>query len=183
MAEGQVVKVRRANLEDVPRIAEINRLTWQRAYAGIVPAGYLDQLDPTVLQERWTERVTQETPGVHALVAELDGVLAGYIAVGPYRTQEDAEPGEDTAGWGEVFALYTDPDLQGRGAGTAIHDAALELLRAQRCHRAALWVLTANHAGRQWYAARGWRPDGATSEWSDASEPLEEVRLVRQLDT
>jgi GNAT superfamily N-acetyltransferase len=167
-------------MEDVARLAEVNVETWQRAYAGIVPAAYLDAFDLEAMRERWRANV-EGHPGVTCLVAAVEGVVSSYAIVGAYRTQEDADPDEDTTGWAEIYAIYTHPDLQGRGAGVAVHDAAMEVLRDQGYTRAALWVLAANDASRRWYAARGWQPDGVTSQWSSSGESLDEVRLVRDL--
>ncbi len=73
------------------------------------------------------------------------------------------------------------PTSRVEGAGGALLDAALAELRERGCTTAALWVLAANDASQRWYAARGWHPDGATSRWDGAGEPLDEVRLVRDL--
>ncbi|MGA9344621.1 MAG: GNAT family N-acetyltransferase [Nocardioidaceae bacterium] len=175
------VLVRRAGPDDVPRLARINVDTWRAAYAGIVPAAYLDGLDVHDFENRWRGRLTIDHPGISSWVAEVDGHVAGYASVGPYRPQQDADPTEDMTGWGEVYALYTEVERQGRGAGGAVQDAALAWLRDQGARHAALWVLRDNESSRRWYAAHGWRADGTTSYWDDAGTPLEEVRLVRSL--
>lgn len=166
---------------DVARLAEVNVVTWQRAYAGIVPAAYLDGLDREAFVKRWRTNVEQGYPGVSFWVADVDGVLSSYAIIGAYRPQEDADPSDDTTGWGEIYAIYTHPDLQGRGGGVAVLEAAMQELREQGYIRVALWALAANEASRRWYSARGWRPDGATSQWDGSGEPLEEVRLVLDL--
>jgi GNAT superfamily N-acetyltransferase len=176
-----VVVVRAPAPVDVARIARINVETWRAAYDGIVPSAYLDGLDIAKFEERWLDRVSTEQPGISILVAEVDDALSSYVVVGPYRTQEDADPDEDMSGWAEFYAIYTDPVLQGRGAGRAVHDAAIALLRDEGYERVALWVLTENTASRRWYAARGWRADGATSTWDGAGTPLEEIRMTLDL--
>ncbi len=110
--------VRRADAADAQRLAEINVLSWQHAYAGIVPDAYLEALDAQTLRDRWLARI--EDPGDRVtLCAELDGQVAAYAVVGDYRVQQDAAS-EDVTGWGELYAIYTDPDLQRRGAGQAV---------------------------------------------------------------
>ena len=183
MTDSSQVHVRRPEAADVERLAEINVVTWQRAYAGIVPAAYLDGLDFEAMRARWVRNLSDELPDISFRVADVDGTPASYLIVGPYRPQEDADPAEDTGDWGEIFALYTHPDLQGRGAGGLIHTAGLQLLRDQGFRRAALWVLAANERSQRWYAARGWRPDGVTSQWDGSGEPLDELRLVRDLSS
>ena len=101
---------------------------------------------------------------------------------GPYRTQQDAKP-EDTTDWGELFAIYTHPDHQGRGAGRALLDVVISELATRGHSTAALWVLRDNSRARDWYAAHGWHEDGATSTWLGAGVPLQEVRLSRRIPT
>ena len=175
------IGVRRPTLDDAARLGAINSATWRHAYADIVPADYLERLTPDLLGRRWQSNLTEPRSGVTYLVAEVAGVLSSYAIIGDYRTQEDAVGDEDTRGWGEIYAIYTHPDQQDRGAGGTLLDAALAELRDGGCTTAALWVLAANVASQRWYAARGWHPDGATSRWDGAGEPLDEVRLVRDL--
>lgn len=171
------VVVRRPNLADVDRLAAINLETWRDAYVGIVPAPHLDGLELSVFQERWRRNIAEGRPGASFLVADVAGTLAGYSIVGPYRPQDGADPAEQTQTWGELYAIYTHPTLQGRGAGTALHDGALDLLRNDGFGEAALWVLEANQRTRAWYADRGWRADGATVDWGSEGVALPEIRL------
>jgi ribosomal protein S18 acetylase RimI-like enzyme len=172
--------VRRPTAADVSRLAEVNTLAWQRAYRGIVPDVYLDSLTRAAAEVRWTHRVESPPSNGACLVAELGGLVASYAVGGRYRSQEDAEA-EDTSRWGELWAIYTHPDQQGRGAGRAVHDALLAALARARWSTAALWVLRDNVAAQAWYRARGWQPDGTTSTWSGSGVPLVEVRFVRSL--
>ena len=174
------VSVREARPADAARLAQVNVETWQHAYAGLLPEEYLATRDVAAYEQRWLSNLTEPLPGVGFLVAELAGEVATYGIYGPYRPQEDAYD-EDTAGWGELYALYTDPRHQGIGAGTAVLQAVLARLRLQGCDEAALWVLRSNEASRRWYTRRGWRADGATATWSGAGEPLAEVRLRRRV--
>lgn len=172
--------VRRPALADVDRLAAINVATWRSAYVGIVPTGYLDAMALDSYRERWVRNVTEGRPGASFFAAELDGRVAAYGICGAYRPQEDAEP-EDTDGWGELYAIYTDPPLQGRGLGAAVHEAMLGRLISDGHREAALWVLRDNVSSISWYEARGWRPDGVASTWSGAGEDLPEIRLRRVL--
>ncbi len=169
--------------EDADRLGAINAATWRHAYSGLVPDAYLSTLDAATMRERWVTRIAQPDSDMCCLLAEVDGAIASYAIGGGYRAQHDADPREDTAGWGELYALYTHPDVQRRGAGGAVHAALLDRLRARGFSVAGLWVLRDNFRARRWYADHGWRPDGTSSQWVAAGEALEEVRLVRRLDS
>jgi GNAT superfamily N-acetyltransferase len=178
-----VIRVRPATTDDLDDLARVNIAAWRSAYAGIVPRAYLEAMDPEDYRQRWGVRISGESggPGEY-LVGVLDGALVSYVCFGPYRTQEDAPSPEDTADWGEIYAIYTDPEVQGRGVGSAVHDAALARMAALGHREAALWVLRGNVRTRRWYAERGWRADGSISMWSAGSESLPEVRLRHPLD-
>jgi GNAT superfamily N-acetyltransferase len=69
---------------------------------------------------------------------------------------------------GNVWALFVDPAHEGRGAGTALHDAMVHWLSAQGVAR--LWLTTGRGTRAEgFYLRRGWRVEGG-----DAGE----VRLV-----
>jgi ribosomal protein S18 acetylase RimI-like enzyme len=174
------VDVRRPVLRDVDELARINIDTWRAAYAGIVPQARLDSMDAEAYRLRWIENVTTGRPGVEFRVADVDGRLAAYAVAGPYRPQEDAEQ-EVVTGLAELYAIYVDPPKQGRGAGSAVHDAVLRALAARGNEEAALWVLVDNVRSRRWYELRGWRADGAVSSWSAGDLDLPELRMRRSL--
>ncbi len=93
------IVVRLPAFDDVARLATINVDAWRAAYAGIVPADYLDSRDRAEYEQRWRLNIDPGRPGVSYLVAELDGILAGYVICGAYRLQQDGDPTEDTTTW------------------------------------------------------------------------------------
>jgi GNAT superfamily N-acetyltransferase len=175
------IKVRRATLDDVGRLASIQIEAWRSAYTGLITPARLSSMHLGEYSERWRRLLSADlAPDAITFVATVDGVLASYCSGGSYRPQADALP-EATSRWGELFALYTDPALTRRGAGTAVHEALIRDLARQGHTTAALWVLAANTSSRQWYADRGWRADGATSEWVSHGVAHPEIRMLRSL--
>lgn len=73
-------------------------------------------------------------------MAEVEGAPAGAVSVGR----------------GFLSTLYVLPTYQGAGVGSALHDLAVERLRAQGFREARLWTLEGNEAGRRFYERRGW---------------------------
>ena len=80
------------------------------------------------------------------MVAEDGGVIEGFCAVGP-STEED---------WGEVYAIYLDPDRWGQGVGRALLAAGESALLDDGQWQALLWVLDANVRARAFYERQGW---------------------------
>ena len=77
-----------------------------------------------------------------------DGVIAGFCAVGP-SIEED---------WGEVYAIYLDPDRWGQGVGRALLAAGERALLDDGQWQALLWVLDRNVRAREFYERQGWVP-------------------------
>ncbi len=178
------ISIRLAESADIEDLARINIAAWRSAYTGIVPDAVLDGMTFERYRERWRRILAPDNPrAVTVLVGAVDGRLTSYVVFGAYRPQQDAPPDEDTSGWAEILAIYTDPDRQGRGVGSALLEAALAQLVDLDCGHglAALWVLQANRKGRSWYERRGWRPDGALSMWDAEGTSLPEIRMVRAL--
>ncbi len=110
-----------------------------------------------------------------AILALEEERVVGFATVGPSRK-------EDPSGWGELYALYVDPDEWRRGIGTALLDAANRRLTDGGFRRACLWVLSNNVRARRFYERQGWVPTDtvATREFTGVS--VEEVLYVRALD-
>lgn len=112
------------------------------AYAHIYPPERYPFPDDAV-RETWTAALSD--PEVEVYVAEVEGVSAGAVSVGAV-----------SVGKGFLSTLYVLPAYQGGGIGSALHDLAVERLRAQGFHEARLWTLEGNEAGRRFYERRGW---------------------------
>jgi GNAT superfamily N-acetyltransferase len=153
--------IRPATPQDIRPCAELLVRAWHRAYGDFIAAADM----PTV-QERVARLEEQAVDDLD--VFEQDGRVAGVVRV----TKQTGEPGV-----GELQVLYVEPAAQGAGIGTRLHDHGLDRLRAAGCVEAMLWVWSANGHGRDFYAARGWRPDGATGTWLDTLA----IRLRRPL--
>ncbi|MEI6407401.1 MAG: GNAT family N-acetyltransferase [Actinomycetes bacterium] len=164
--------IREAQLEDVPRIAQVHVETWRDAYLGIIPDTYLQSLSIDKRAEIWEINLRNQHPKSHTLVAELDGQIVGFIGVGACRDEES------TTSHGEVFSIYVDSDKQGLGIGTRMLNQGLEFLKNENFSRASLWVLAGNESSRFWYESRGWRRDGKVKSEHRGDFDLIEIRYV-----
>lgn len=106
------------------------------------------------------------------LVAESDGVVVGYVAVGPTH---------DENGDGELFAIYVQPKQWGTGVGRALIEAGEERLRELGHEDAHLWVLEDNPRARRFYEAAGWAVDGTARRIEIFGFDLDEVRYRKRL--
>ena len=76
--------------------------------------------------------------------------------------------------------LYVLPSRWRTGVGSALHDHALERLRARGRQRARLWTLEENGPGRRFYEKRGWTLSAETRVVPFPPNPID-VQYVKEL--
>ena len=165
--------IRRATVDDAPRIADIHVRTAQRAFRAHVPAHILAAITIEDRLERWTECTGRQQPGASVWVAEDEGVVVGFCFVEPSR-EDDATPAT-----GLLKSLYVDPAAAGRGIGTALMQTGLKSLAECGFHDATLWVIEANERAQTFYRHRGWEPDGAVRTEEQDGFTFRELRMRR----
>ena len=135
-------------------------------------AGWTTFVDPARLMQTgeglWTERLASDE--VETRVLERDGVVAGFVSLGP--AGDDDLAGEPV---GEMRALYVDPDAQRRGVATALVADAVAWARARGHELLVLWTLAGNAEGRAYYAATGWTCEEDTQQF-DPDFGVDEIR-------
>ncbi len=160
--------IRTARFDDLPAIAEVATLTWQSAYADILPAGYLASLTVSArldrLQEKWGEQASESAAIGEATartcprpetaapywVAEEDGRIHAYCSAGPTRDPDlpfDAE----------LYTLYVLESAQGRGVGKALLRTAATHLRERGFSGLLVCAFRDNLAAGAFYQALGAR--------------------------
>jgi ribosomal protein S18 acetylase RimI-like enzyme len=180
MSNLTAVAVRRATVDDAEAIGGLHVRSWQRGYAGIIPADVLVALDPVVWAERRRRAIEGGRPTLVA--AEINtGTVAGFADAGPARRGQDWNDMHPVEG--EVYAIYVDPPYWGAGAGRALMDATVAALGAVGRRPVRLWVLDANDRARRFYERYGFVLDGERSSYPVARPDgttvlLDEVRYV-----
>lgn len=165
--------IRRALADDALGVATVHVRSWQAAYRGLMPDGYLDQLDVERRRAGW-ERTIAETdwPRTGTLVAtEANGTVVGFAHIGPAR-EGDGDP----IVIGEIAAIYLLPEAWGSGVGRRLMAAAVNVLRDAGFAEAILWVFEGNDRARRFYEIGGWQLDGAAKDIVIAETTLAEVR-------
>ena len=179
--------VRRADQDDAPELARVNVAAWRRAYRGIVPDEFLDGMDSARRELGWSRWLAMPEPD--AVFVATDPVTGGggyqagrrivaYASVCAVREAQDAHPELPT---GELAALYTDPAVWGRGAGHAVHEAAMDALGRFGFKHAVLWVFEDNPMARTFYCRHGWTCDGVREEFEVGGQRPFELRYSRSV--
>jgi GNAT superfamily N-acetyltransferase len=155
------VLLRPARPDEADTLLAIQREAAVDAFAHVYPPELYPFPDDAI-REVWDEALAD--PAVEVYVAEVDGVAVGAVSVGN----------------GFLSTLYVLPAVQGRGVGSALHDVALERLRALGFRQAKLWTLRENWGGRGFYERRGWTLTDETRVVPYPPNPID-VQYVRAL--
>ena len=161
--------IRRATLEDVPVIAAIHVRTWQHAYAGIVPAEYLDGLSVQARTEIWRHRICERSCVI--LVALEDKEIVGFASGGVSRDGD----AKDEA---EIYAIYIAPEYWERGIGRTLLREMEDVVMPYA--GIALWVMRQNERAIRFYRARGYEFDGQEKIVQLGGSNLTEVRFRKK---
>ena len=84
--------------------------------------------------------------------------------------------------YGELCALYVDPDHWGRGIGVALVSAARARLFDLGFREAILWVLEGNVRAERFYRRDQWTPDGAQRTEGVWGLKVNDLRYRRELE-
>lgn len=174
--------VRPATRDDTRGIASVRIETWRAAYAGLIDQVVLDRMDIDREARRRAELWDQHhaDPRGAELVADVDGVVAGWAVTGPSLDEDLPENGQ-------IYAIYALPTFWSAGVGHALMTEAEARLRAAGFEHAHLWVLEGNDRAASFYQSHGWVEDGATKDDDELiagphPQTLRERRRVRLLD-
>jgi GNAT superfamily N-acetyltransferase len=166
-----MVTVRPARIPDAPAMGRVVVRAWQVAYRGHMPDDYLDGLRAEDRAAYWEQALRREDLRGTILVAERDGAVVGFAAVGP---------SPDPQGAGELFAINLDPDHWGTGTGRALLGGAQAELARLGFGETVLWVLTGNARARRFYEIAGWVVDGTERTAEVFGVTVPEVRYRRR---
>ncbi len=161
------MKLRLAVADDAPKLAKLHVDSWRAAYRGLVPSTALERF---TVERR--EQAFRESCAAHAeetyLIQEGDEYV-GLLTIGAAR---DADV--DIGTTGEIWGIYISPKHWRTGIGRAVMRQAEAILSSRGYRVIVLWVLEDNEHARKFYAAMGYRADGAanTVNWGTVMRAL-----------
>ena len=165
------MRVRTALPADAEAIADLKVRSWRAAYAALLPAYLLDELDPAEEAFAWREYIGAK-PLEDRLWVAVDNHIRGFARTGPSPYPDLPQ------GSAEVHGLYVDPERIGTGVGRLLLEYALTDLQARGFGTATLWHFVGNERAGRFYETAGFLADGAIRS-SDFG--VDEIRLRRGL--
>ena len=145
--------LRQAVTSDAEGIARVRVDTWQSTYLGLIPDSFLHSLSIEQSTVNWTKRLQTSDQNAKTFVAEIDGVIVGYIGAG---VSSDL----DASDVGELYTIYVDPGHQGKGVGSALIREGIQFLKSMSFNKATLWVFDRNERAIKYYETHGWNATG-----------------------
>jgi ribosomal protein S18 acetylase RimI-like enzyme len=170
-----VTTVRLETPDDAEAVAALHARAWQKGYAAILPADLLATMDPVAMAQRRRDALARTDSSFTSMIAEHEGSIAGFVTFGPYRIGQDMTNLDPE--FGEILAIYVDPDRWRSGVGGALMRAALQELEQPEVR---LWVLAENKQAQGFYRKHGLSPDGTTALFRPRDTKLDyaEVRFA-----
>ena len=142
-----VPHIRQARFHDEEPLGRLDRATWSYLHAVSQPP-----------RQPYEPFFTERTGPRDHLVAELDGLLVGYLRLGfPTSLASNAHVRQ-------IRGLAVAEEARGKGVGRALLRAAVEEARDQGARRISLHVLGHNTAARALYASEGFVVEGVQPE-------------------
>lgn len=166
--------LRPAEPEDALAVARVHVRSWQAGYRSLLPDDYLDQLQPEDRARKY-EFANPDPAKPRTIVAMEGGSICGFATT---MLSHDAE----LAGFGELCALYVDPEWWRRGIGVALVRAARARLLELGVRNAFLWVLKGNVRADRFYRNDGWALDGCSRTETMWGVTLDDFRYRRELE-
>lgn len=161
------VLIRSATTDDDAELLEIDHVTWSPRWSPGTPPDR--ERDPAFFRE-------QHGGPEGFLVAELDGLVVGYVAL---------HPAGDLASHAHVRiidGLGVLPAAQGRGVGEALVRAAVERARAEGAAKVTLRVLGTNPTARRLYERCGFAVEGVlVGEFVIEGTPVDDLWMATHL--
>lgn len=149
--------IRSATLRDASACAAVNLASWRSTYRGLIDDAALDNMERTMLEERWRNRLAPANSALFCFVAEFQPSdpailpqIVGYVLGGLSRRS-------DLPFTGELLAIYLLIEHQGKGLGRKLFLQCIREFQQRNIDSFILFVLKENLAARKFYST--FKPD------------------------
>lgn len=177
------IRLKPATINGIDTITYINVKCWKLAYRGIVPDEYLDNLT-FESRRKLIERLIVTPPFerqktlVAEQVSDSENSVVGFVTFG--KANQSSKILELVYGaFGEIYAIYVEPNVWGTGVGRTLLKAAVTELRRDGFYNTLLWVYEENVTSRGFYEKLGFAADGAKRSEEISGRLANEVRYIQ----
>jgi GNAT superfamily N-acetyltransferase len=146
---GFTLTIRKARPTDAEAVARIYVESWRDTYPLVLPARLLSSMTVEGQSARWRNAIAIAAREAVYIAEDEKGRIVGMTSMGRAR---DSGLGYDA----EIYTLYVDPMLTGRGVGRALLGGGFAALAERGHSRCVIWAHAGNPA-RFFYEAMGGR--------------------------
>jgi len=165
-----VTLIRRAILDDAPRITEINVCGWRYAYRDILSDYELFSKRQIIKTMEHIEAKIAD--GSTILINEQDGIIKGYAWYGLAGRNEKPNAFE-------IYSIYVQPEFTRKNIGTELLRAIENEGKKETKEEIILWVFKKNNKGISFYRKNGYDEDGMIKlilEWKEI-----QIRMTKRI--
>lgn len=129
---------------EAKKASKLFQETWQCTYKDILPDDFL----AAIPENAWEKRFNRD--GRYNLIfIDDDGKIRGVVSYGNPRDTEMRD-------YGELMALYVEPNFQRHNVGKTLLNAAENELKKMGYSKFYLWCLASNEKAKGFYEHFGW---------------------------
>ena len=142
--------VRRAIVDDAFQLAEINYNWWTQCYRGIIDDEFLDSINLKIKRRRTVEIMKNDYWKSICLVYEFNKKILWFVHWGEKKDK-------DISYEAEIYAIYVDATMQGKGIWTVLMNSILETPYFKNKQSVYLRTLANKHETRWFYEKLWWK--------------------------
>jgi GNAT superfamily N-acetyltransferase len=129
--------IRLASPHDATEIARVNHETWSATYKGILDEATIRSRSLEEQVKIWQHQLGVPNPSEVRYVAEIDGMIVGYVGGG--RNPDMHSPYHS-----ELFGIYVLSDYQKKGLGQALVKRIADALKEMGHSSMLVWIMREN---------------------------------------
>jgi len=165
--------IRKAEIADCSRLAEIHVFGWRCAYKDFIPLGYLFcTMSVKKHYEMFFEFLSAEDKTDETYVFEERNIIKGFMTMGDCRDDDKVESTYELQG------IYVDPLFQRQKIGTIFVDFCIDEAIKRGKKTITLWVFSKNTESQLFYQKMGFIEDGKIKTIESVNEIAIRMRIV-----
>ncbi|MEN8908276.1 MAG: GNAT family N-acetyltransferase [Clostridiales bacterium] len=134
-------KIRKANIEDVEEIVDINIRVWKTTYNGIINNDYLLDREKDKAKKILKMKNSFKSNKIYRCVSLYNNKIVGFIIYGELNNIDKYK----FRNTGEIYALYILKDYQRMGLGRNLVKYAInDLVKLKKYNKMVIWSLDEN---------------------------------------
>jgi ribosomal protein S18 acetylase RimI-like enzyme len=161
--------IRKATINDVSRIAEIQIYGWRFAYAKFLSEKKL-YFDRQVIKSMKSHEKRIEEGNIDEFVYEDNEIIKGFMMMANSRD-------EDKKNAFELTVIYIEPYFKKQGIGTKMINYFEKVGREKNKKEFIVWVFDKNIEGKRFYEKNGYQHDGTRRNVEEYNE--DEIRYEK----